>query len=295
MVITPLQASSINTHAFNAQMSSTLDQLYALRTQLDTMIAAASGGAVIKTKDTKKKAEKAEKKPRANAGQGTAWSAFSSKIQQDHKEELDAVKADAATRRAAAKEAGEDAPEDTKGAHLHWCSRYKAEHEDEWLSFKATWEAEHPKSSAASVADDVSVAESSAAPVKGKRGAKKDSDRTPEDLAAVKAKRAEAKAKKAAAKSADEEASRASSVLPAAEPVADEEEVENSLLAFRYKKVNYLRFGHKDAEGDDSWHEDGDLWLAAADGSKGVYAGQLTADGSINTSAEVMANPPEIE
>jgi hypothetical protein len=278
-------------------MSSTLSQLLSLRTQLDTMIAAASGGAEVVVKDSKKKAVKADKKPRANAGQGTAWSSFSSKIQADHKEELDAVKADAAARRAAAKEAGEDAPEDTKGAHLHWCSRYKLEHEAEWLAFKASWELEHPKSSATSVADSESVTEADApAPVKGKRGAKKDSDRTPEELAVVKAKRAAAKAAKAAAKSVDEEVSRASSVLPAAvEPVAEEEEVENNLLAFRYKKVNYLRFGHKDSEGDDVWHEDGDLWLASADGSKGAYAGQLTADGSINTSAEVMANPPEIE
>jgi len=291
---------------------SVLDQLLSMRAQLDTMIASASGGADLKTlsktKSKKVAAEKAEKKPRANAGVGTAWSTFSSKIQKDHAEELAAVKADAAARRAAAKEAGEEAPADCVGAHLHWCSRYKAEHEEEWLAFKASWEAEHPKTSAAaseagSVAGDAASADgaSEEAPKK-KRGAKKDSELSPDELAAKKAARAAKKAAKAAAKEADEGAARAASVMapPAVEEAAAPEEAEedgpaNGLCPFRHKKVNYLRFGHKDAEGDYVWHEDGDLWLALADGSKGAYAGQLQADGSINTSAEVMAAGEQIE
>lgn len=179
------------------------------------------------------KEPKAEKKPRANAGVGTAWSAFSTKIQVEHKAEVDAVKAEAAVKRAAAKAAGLPAPEDTKGAHLHWCSAYKVAHDAEWQAFKAAWEAEHPKgANAASSTDDAvtvvddepssgAVGGSGIAPApaatsstepaaKAKRGPKKMADMTPEELVAAKAKRA---AKKAAKASADNsaEGSRASS------------------------------------------------------------------------------------
>lgn len=174
------------------------------------------------------KAPKAEKKPRANAGRGTAWSAFSVKIQQEHKAEMDALKVEAAAKRKAAKDAGLPVPEDTKGAHLHWCSAYKTAHEDEWIAFKATWEAEHPKvsatSSSAEASDDAATvvdeeaaaggggsaaAAASAAP-KAKRGPKKMADMTPEEQAAAKAKRAAKKAEKASA-SNSAEGSRASS------------------------------------------------------------------------------------
>ena len=134
---------------------------------------------------------------------------------------MDALKVEAAAKRAAAKAAGLPAPEDTKGAHLHWCSAYKTAHEDEWLAFKAAWELEHPKVSAAASAEasdeDSSAATgaatsaaiggggsaAAAAPVatevKAKRGPKKMADMTPEELAAAKAKRAAKKAEKASA------------------------------------------------------------------------------------------------
>uniref|UniRef100_A0A6C0AMC8 Uncharacterized protein n=1 Tax=viral metagenome TaxID=1070528 RepID=A0A6C0AMC8_9ZZZZ len=183
------------------------------------------------------KEPKAEKKPRANAGVGTAWSAFTVKIQQEHKAEVDVVKADAAQRRATAKAQGLPVPDDTKGAHLHWCSSYKAAHDAEWLAFKAAWELEHPKGVAATAAlgtadnsdDAVTVVDDEAAvpsvAIEGgaatapasvakaetkKRGPKKDSERTPEELAIVKAKRAAKKAEKASA-SNSAEGSRASS------------------------------------------------------------------------------------
>jgi len=164
------------------------------------------------------KAQKAEKKPRANAGRGTAWSAFTVKIQQEHKEEMDALKKDAAQKRANAKMAGLPVPDDTKGAHLHWCSAYKAAHEDEWQAFKTAWELEHPKVSASDseagedtvnqpmvgggstsgVATVATVATEADATVK-KRGPKKLADMTPEEQAAAKAKRAAKKAEKASA------------------------------------------------------------------------------------------------
>lgn len=189
------------------------------------------------------KEPKAEKKPRANAGVGTAWSAFSTKLQMEHKAELDAVKAEAATKRAAAKAAGLPVPEDTKGAHLHWCSAYKLANKAEWEAFKADWEAKHPKgASAASSSDDTvtvvdddsdttvlsavpkvmsgavggsgiapaPAATSTEATAQAKRGPKKMADMTPEELAAAKAKRAAKKAAKASA-SNSAEGSRASS------------------------------------------------------------------------------------
>ena len=167
----------------------------------------------------KAKAVKAEKKPRANAGRGTAWSAFTLKIQQEHKEEMDALKLEAAAKRKAAKDAGLPVPDDTKGAHLHWCSAYKTAHEDEWKAFKTTWELEHPKvvagpsgaessDDAATVVDEASAppaavggggsSAAAEAPAK-KRGPKKMADMTPEEQAAAKAKRAAKKAEKASA------------------------------------------------------------------------------------------------
>lgn len=166
----------------------------------------------------KVKAHKVEKKPRANAGRGTAWSAFTVKIQQEHKAEMDALKLEAAAKRKAAKDAGLPVPDDTKGAHLHWCSAYKEAHEAEWVAFKASWELQHPKSpailgsgedtsdDAATVVDDEAHASSPAiggsavAPANTKkRGPKKLADMTPEEQASAKAKRAENKAKKVSA------------------------------------------------------------------------------------------------
>lgn len=274
--------------------------------RIHALLGAHLGGEAVAalSKTSKKSATKADKKPRANAGQGTAWSAFSSKIQADHKEEVDAVKADAAARRKAAKEAGEAAPEDTQGAHLHWCSRYKAEHEAEWLAFKADWEAKHPKgSAAASVADDASVAASSdgaAEAPKKKRGIKKDAECTPEELAARKAKRAATKAKKAGAAVPDAEAASAVDEPEAEETVsltADdaasvEVETADTLITWvSAKGTAYLRVGHLDAEGDGVWNEGNWLWAKNADGSRGAFAGVLLANGKIDSKAE----EPEIE
>jgi len=305
---------------------STKNALLALRAQLDVLIASAGGDvSAIKTTGKKASAVKAEKKPRANAGVGTAWSAFSSKIQKEHKDELDIVKAEAAAARKAAKEAGEDAPPETKGAHLHWCSTYKEEHDDEWKAFKAEWELAHPKgskaasaavSSSASVAEDSDNETSASTAAPKKRGIKKDSECTPEELAERKAKRAATKAAKAVTKAASEVVDRAASVMAPAAPkpkavtkaktVAPppvpatveeveetEEEAEDKLIPFTHKGKSYLRFGHLDEDGDAIWDEGGDLWLAKEDGSKGAYQGVLT-HGKIDSSPAVLAAEPDI-
>jgi hypothetical protein len=92
-------------------MTTIIENLYAIRAQIDAMISTAqadgSGDKVmLQTPAKNGKPPKPERKKRANAGDGTAWSAFSSKIQKEHKDEVDAVKAEAAIKRKAAKDAG---------------------------------------------------------------------------------------------------------------------------------------------------------------------------------------------
>lgn len=314
-------------------MTTIIENLHALRSQLDAMIAAAqadgSGAkAMALPKAGKAKAAKADKKPRANAGQGTAWSAFSSKIQKEHKDEIDIVKAEAAVRRKAAKEAGQEAPEDTKGPHLHWCSTYKEAHQEEWVAFKTAWEAEHPKGSRATSqagSDEESAAGDSAdgaEPKPKKRGAKKMADMTPEEKAAAQAKRAANKAAKKAKKTEadDVEAENFSmSSMPSAavggagppaaarappaeeaEEAEAEDEIEledeeplDKLIPFTFKGTKYLRFGHLDEDGEGVWWEGGDIWLQKADGSKGAYVGQVDdRTKKIDSSPAVMAAEP---
>lgn len=245
------------------------------------------------------KAAKAEKKPRANAGQGTAWSAFSSKIQQDHKEEVDAVKAAAAASRKAAKEAGEAAPADTQGAHLHWCSRYKEAHPEEWETFKAKWELEHPKgSAAASVADDASVAESAApSEASGAKAKKARKPQSEETKAAAAAKRAATKAAKSGAAPADAQPAAAKDEVveeAAVDLSAAEEEAEDDILPFSKGGKDYLRWGHLDKDGDEVWAPEGYTWLKNADGSKGAYAGKMVGN-KLDSSPAALAEEPEFE
>ena len=245
------------------------------------------------------KAAKAEKKPRANAGQGTAWSAFSSKIQQDHKEEVDAVKAAAAASRKAAKEAGEAAPADTQGAHLHWCSRYKEAHPEEWLAFKADWELEHPKgSAAASVADDASVAESAApSEASGAKAKKARKPQSEETKAAAAAKRAATKAAKSGAAPADAQPAAAKDEVveeAAVDLSAAEEEAEDDILPFSKGGKDYLRWGHLDKDGDEVWAAEGYTWFKNPDGSKGAYAGKMVGN-KLDSSPAALAEEPEFE
>ena len=235
---------------------------------------------------------------------------------------------DAAVKAGRAK-AGDPIPENKVkvGAHLTWVSlNYKGEDQTEWKAFEAAWKEAHPKGSrAASVADDASDAGSAdgsdsaqekPATAGKKRGAKKYADMTPEELEAAKAKRAAKKAAKGEKKAASEAEDRQSACMEPASPVAapsaavggggsvaaaapaaetEDEEVTDSLISFTLKKTKYLRFGHRDENGAPVWDADGDIWLQAADGGKGAYAGKLKADGSIDNSPEVLDDEPELE
>jgi hypothetical protein len=210
-----------------------------------------------------------------------------------------------------------DAKEAVAGAHIPFAAQWKRDHQEEWNAFKAEFEAAHPKSSrTASVADDASVAESAVASEASEPKAKK----------ARKPMTEEAK-KAAAAKRAATKAAKSAPVAPVAEPavvddkaveeddvsVADEEEAEeaaeeaasvvsvevdasaDALITWTSpKKVDYLRIGHLDDEGDGVWNEGNWLWVKNADGSKGDYAGILLASGKIDSSPATLADEPEI-
>jgi hypothetical protein len=226
------------------------------------------------------------------------------------------------------KQVGEpmDEKEAAVAAHTPWVGHWRKEHPEEFQTFKNDWEAANPKESrvASAKASQASQASSdaegeAAVNVPKKRGIKKMADMTPEEQAIAKAKRAANKAAKAAAKASSEEEEAeefametvvstktpsaaigggGSAAAPAAEEMLEAEEeaeeAEDALIPFTHKKINYLRYGHLDEDGEGVWWEGGDLWLKNADGSKGAYAGQIKASGKIDASAEVMAAEPDI-
>ena len=276
---------------------------------------------VAVSKTSKKSASVADKKPRANAGQPTAHGAYTAKVLAEHGKDSAEFKAYVAKRIADA-EAGKlaytadqgkvksgkkavgdlmDAKEAVAGAHIPFAAQWKRDHPEEFATFKAKFEADHPKGSrATSVADDTSVA-SEASEAKPKKGRK---PMTEEAKAAAAAKRATTKAAKSAP------------VVPLAEPavvddkaveedevsVADEDDSVNSvdasddaLISWTSPKGKvYLRVGHLDADGDGVWNEGNWLWSKNADGSKGAYAGILLASGKIDASPATLADEPEL-
>ena len=191
------------------------------------------------------------------------------------------------------------------GIHLVWAAEQKRTRAAEYEAFVAAHAAAHPKSAAGSVADDASVAESAAASedAKPKKGRKPMTD---EAKAAAAAKRAATKAAKSAAAPADatpaapapvakevvEEA--AVDLGEAAEETEAAEEADDEFLPFSIGKASYLRFGHINADDETVWHEGGHLWLAV-DGERGAYAGKVGPKGKLDTSAEAMADEPELE
>lgn len=302
------------------------NDLLALRKEIDATISAKGIPADEKVK-----------KPRANKDRPTVHGDWTKTVLEKHGKESAEFKAFIAERVAAAKagtllynaeqamvKSGKKAagdPMDEKdalrGAHAAFVAHYKKANVEEFQAFKTKWEAEHPKSSPASVAasdsesEVVEGGEGGEVKPKKKRGPKPNAECTPEELAARKEKRAAKKAAKAAEKATQEAAPREESVMeaPAApssivaeeasQPVAEEaaeetEEVCDSLHPFTFKKINYLRFGHEE-DGEKIWDEGNDLWLAKPDGSKGAYAGILLATGKIDNRPEVLAAEPDIQ
>ena len=115
------------------------------------------------------------------------------------------------------------------------------------------------------------------------------------------AKRAATKAAKSAAAPADappapvDDAVVEEAAVDLSDAAPAEEEAEDEFLPFSIGKARYMRFGHINAEDETVWHEGGHLWLAAADGSRGAYAGKLDAKGKLDTSEAAMNDEPELE
>ena len=328
-------------------MTTIIENLHAMRAQIDAMIAAASAdgsGAKMVAQLPKSgkapKAPKAEKAARANAGMPTLHGAWTTHVLKEHNTESTEFKEFLAARIASAK-AGEllyneghakvkkgkktagdamDEKEAAVGAHTVFVSYWKSQHADEHATFKAEWEAANPKESrvASSKTSQASSSDDedgeSAAKQPKKRGAKKYSEMTPEELATAKAKRAAAKAVKSAVKEAEEAEERESACMEPASPIAlntpsaaiggggtmpapaaEVEEAELEPLPFTHKKVHYLRLGCMGADGETEWDDVGDLWSVNTDGSRGDYAGILLSNGKIDNSASVLANAPELE
>jgi len=274
----------------------TPEQLLTQRTLIDTEIAnrgaSGSGG--------KQNKEKKEQKPKRRS-QGTAWAAFGKKVTEDHPTDYEAFKASA---------------EKKQGIMPLFASQYRSKHEAEWLAFQASWNETHPKlaplpkekkcelvsSAEQSETEEVeSKVESKDAekPEGKRRGPKKLSEMTAEELATRNAKK-EAKAKERKAKKEAEavtsltaavaEAPVAPVPVPAPVTVApvvttttvaqkDDEVAE--FRVFKMDGQDYLRIFNKD---DNDWASV-DLWYTK-DGKRGRYFGELMEDGSVNTDAE---------
>ena len=262
--------------------SMNLTQLLAARSQIDADIAMKTGGAVAGTSMTK--SGKPRKTPK-NAGKPTAYGDFSSKIQKEHADEIKAFKA---------------ANPEIKGAHFSYVGTYKKEHEDEYKAFLAEWEIAHPKDDSPKDAEsaDEKEEEKSQTSSQKRRGPKKLTEMTPEELAKHKESVAARKAKKEAAP-ADSASEAATVVAPGKKTkkvtkkeativtpvaiVAEDEDPE--LLPFKHNGKNYLRLGAKREDGKHLWTS-GNLWESKK-GAKGAYFGCLQADGTIDTDEEL--------
>lgn len=262
-----------------------------------------------------KKAVKAEKKPRANAGKSTLTGAWTKHMKENHGPATAEYKA-FVSKRVADAESGllvytgeeakvkngekaigdkRDAKDALVGVHIAFGGFWKKENPSEYATFKARWETEHSNgSSASSVAgpsdEEAEPVEAEVKPTK-RRGAKKYSEMSPEELATTKAKRASKKAMKVA----EEKVERAASIMAPAGQATSAEEADDSLIPFLGPKgLKCLRYGHLDSAGQGVWDEGGDLWEQAANGSKGDYLGILRLDGTIDSSPEVLGNEPLI-
>lgn len=191
------------------------------------------------------------------------------------------------------------------GIHLVWGSLQRQVRAAEYDAFIADWKAAHPNgsaapSSAASVADDESVAESDSS--SKKRGPKKLADMTPEELAAHKAKVAARKTAKTAAKDAEAEIVAPAAPVAVADvpvvvaapvivpaPVAEEDEEGAELLPFTFERRKCVRYGTM--SGNTIEWATGDIWESKK-GAKGTYLGCLSDD---ETTLDTEADEPEFD
>lgn len=270
-------------------------EMLELRTRLDLALVARAGGAGVVAAAAGgkiKKVKEESKGPKVKrVTQGSAWADFTKMI---------------CSERAEAYAAFKEAAESKQGVAPRFVASYRDEHKDEWEAFQAEWNAKHPKLSkeekasvAASVASVSSEEEEEEAEeeVKKRKGPKKLSEMTAEELEAHKAKVSAKKAAKAAptVKEAEAKAS-APFVIAAAAPQAvievaapapapeEEEEAALEPRTFTTGGQKYIRLWNTDAEAWASGH----LWMPKKKGTteRGSYVGELMADGSIGTDGD---------
>ena len=112
------------------------------------------------------------KKVSASKGQPTPYSDFAKKVMNEHKDDIEAFKL---------------ANPEQKGPRLVFVANYKKSHTDEYNAFLALWKKDHGKTQIVSIESLVSVSVSgseSDSSSKKKRGPKKLSEMTPDQLAA---------------------------------------------------------------------------------------------------------------
>ena len=285
----------------------TLPELQAIRMEVEGRIAALIGSSGAIVAYAKGKKPKASKEPKAKRETGpSAWGDWSKKVWAEQKSEIEVYKGSIDVK---------------QGAHLKWLAIGKdgekggpgserfGKESSAWLDFKAEWDVAHPKdqkvSAPATVGSDTTDGEGEVtkeAPKK-RRGPKKISEMTPEELET----RAIKKALKGAKKSKEEEEGRAeipvgnpltptlaphiggggstTPVVAASEVVEEEEEVE--LIVYIIDGTRYVRPGNKAEDGTITWAT-GDLWFfkKTAVLNKGDYVGCVDEHGIIDSNAE---------
>ena len=289
-----------------------LDKLLAIMSACNAALVARAGGAVLPLPlaagGKVKKVKEEPKGPKVKrVTQGSAWADFTKMI---------------CSERAEAYAAFKEASEVKQGIAPRFVASYRSEHEAEWDTFQADWNAKHPKlskeekaaSAAASVAsEEEEIASVTSEEVKKRKGPKKLSEMTAEELAAHKARVAAKQAAKAAPTVEEVEAKAAAPFVlapapapapaaeapaaevaeaPAAEVAEAEAEEEASLepRTFTSGGQKYIRLWNTDTE---SWAS-GHLWLPKKKGTSltyGSYVGELMVDGSINPDSDEPEMP----
>jgi len=273
--------------------SLSLTDLLNHRSLIDAEIAKQTGSASVVQTDTGKK----EKKLSSRTGKPTAWSAYSSFLQKEHAEEINAHKA---------------ANPDVKGAHFTWVGDYNKKHPEEYESFKTKFEAENPKTTVTKV---TTVSE-------GEQATEQPTEKPKRVLSAEHKAKMQAGRKVASAKKQEEknkEVAEAVADAPVSltpvtvtEPVTavltepapkkkvirtgkkalvvqPTEEVQTAKpegveLPYKIGSSTYIRIGVSNENGETNWLSK-DLWQNKR-GVRGAYVGELMEDGSINTDAE---------
>jgi hypothetical protein len=278
-----------------------LPELMAMRSEIESRITAimSGGGSIVASGGSSKPAKKVATKRSSGP---SAWGDWTKQVVEENKQELEAFKAEQATK---------------QGAHLKWMgaggpgSGRFGKDSDAWKGFKSEWDASHPKQPASSGASTASSdSEEAPSAEKKRRGPKKLSEMSEEERVAHDAKKLQkrqAKNKDAEVAATGADLGRAQGGSTATQPSltsipeesqvtfagdADEEE-SVELLPFVLDGTKYVRLGTKSGESSEPVWATGDLWYfkKTAVNNKGDYVGKLDDDGSIDADAE----EPEVE